>query len=58
MKQNIIHQIEMKRARYNHNESFALIQQLKDYESMFENDTLKNSSDFNNYSFAATSPLA
>ena len=39
MKPNIIHQIEMKRVRYNHNESFTLIQQLKDYESMLQNDT-------------------
>ncbi len=37
MKRDIIKEIEMKRVRYNHNESFPLIQQLKDYENMMKN---------------------
>jgi hypothetical protein len=49
MKTNIIHQIEMKRVRYNHNEGFALIQQLKDYESMLQNDTSKGTFDYQHY---------
>jgi hypothetical protein len=46
MKRNIIHEIEMKRVRYNHNESFTLIQQLKDYESILENDISKGNFDY------------
>ena len=37
MKRDIIKEIEMKRVRYNHNESSPLIQQLKDYENMMKN---------------------
>jgi len=49
MKRNIIHEIEMKRVRYNHNESFALIQQLKDYQSMLENNAPKSNFDYQHY---------
>jgi hypothetical protein len=41
MEPNIIHQIEMKRVRYNRNESFNLIHELKEYQSLLENITSK-----------------
>ncbi len=55
MKTNIVHQIEMRRARYNHNEGFALIQQLKNFEDVMKSCLLKKDfSDQHYYSIVVT----